>query len=286
MLKEKLNISFYKNKSIEECFSKNLFFLLKFLKRIIQILIIVPTVFIPTYDLKAENQGRMVQNLVKNGAGFQARKMKAYEKSQKKSGLKIKNYLINKSALQSKKGKSAAATQNMIESGLLTSEMVKNNSWFLKKKNQTSYSKIQDYEKSKSISRDALKISKNRARITGPVKPDYLFAESTSRDAHRITRTRASISGPVKAGNIYSGDVSRDAKKISKTRAVVSGPIKPEKLFSEQVSRDAKKISIKTAKEFTTERRDLSVYPDLIESMSKRPVSNNKPVDIGNYSNK
>ena len=286
MLKDKLNISYYKKNTLEECFSKNLLFLVKSLKKIIQILFIVPNIFICTYELKAESQGREVQNLVRSGAELQERKRKAYEKSQKESGLKIKRYLINKSALQSKKGKSATATQNMVESGLLTLDMVKNNSWFVKRGFQTSYSENQGYEKSKNISRDAQKMSKNRARITGRVKPDYLFAETASRDALAITRKRARISGPVKPGVIYSGDVSRDAKKISKTRAVVTGPVKPEKLFSEQVSRDAKKISIKTAKKYTTDRRDLSVYPDLIESMSKRPTSNNRPVDIGNYSKK
>ncbi len=286
MLNDRLNIIVYKKNTFEKYFSKKLIFFEKFLKKIIQILFIVPNIFIFNYELKADSQGREVQNLVMSGAEFQARKREAYENSQKESGLKIKNYLINKSALQSKKGKSTTATKKMIESGLLTLDIVKNNSWFVKKDFKTSYSKNQDYEKSKNISRDALKISKNRARITGPIKPDYLFAESTSRGALAITRTRARISGPVKPGTIYSGDVSRDAKKISKNRAVATGPIKPEKLFSEQVSRDAKKISIKTSKVYTTERRDLSVYPDIIESMSKRPVSNNKPVDIGNYSKK
>ena len=174
----------------------------------------------------------------------------------------------------------------MVESGLVTLEMVKKNKWFVKKPVQTSYSKFQDYEESKKISRDALKISKYRAGITGPVKPDYLFAESASRDALTITRTRARISGPVKPGIIYSEDVGRDAMKISKTRAVATSPVKPEILYSEQVSRDAKKISIKTAKEYTTDRRDMSVYSNILESMSKRPALNSKPVNIENTSKK
>ena len=70
--------------------------------------------------------------------------------------------------------------------------------------------------------------------------------------------------------------------KISKTRAVATSPVKPEILYSEQVSRDAKKISIKTAKEYTTDRRDMSVYSDKLESMSKRPSLKNKPVSIEN----
>ena len=68
--------------------------------------------------------------------------------------------------------------------------------------------------------------------------------------------------------------------KISKTRAVATGPVKPAILYSEQVSRDAKKISIKTAKEYTTDRRDMSVYSGILESMSKRPSIKNKPVNI------
>ena len=285
MLKDKLNSSFYKKKVAQEFFTKNLHIFVMSPKKIMLTLLLVPNIFIFQNELRAESQGREVQVFVRSGAALQARKRKAYENSQKESGLKIKRYLINKSALQSKKGKSAVATKKMVESGLVTLEMVKNNKLFVKKHVQTSFSKPQDYEESKNISRDALKISKNRARITGPIKPDYLFAESTSRDALRITKTRARISGPVKPGIIYAENVGREAKRISKTRAVVTSPVKPEKLYSEQVSRDAKKISIKTAKQFTTDRRDMSVYSDIIENMSKRPLLINNPVNIENTSN-
>ena len=269
MLKDKLNSSFYKKNAAQEFFTKILHIFVKPQKKIMLTLLLVPNIFIFQNELRAESQGREIQIYVRSGATLQARKRKAYENSQKESGLKIKRYLINKSALQSNKGKSAVATKKMVESGLVTLEMVKNNKLFVNKHVQTSFSKPQDYEESKNISRDALKISKNRARITGPVKPDYLFAESTSRDALRITRTRARISGPVTPGIIYAENVGREAKRISKTRAVVTSPVKPEKLYSEQVSRDAKKISIKTAKRFTTDRRDMSVYSDIIENMSK-----------------
>ena len=285
MLKDKLNSSFYKKNAAEENPTINLHIFVKSPKKIMFILLLVPNIFFFQNELRAESQGREVQIFVRSGAALKERKRKAYENSQKESGLKIKRYLINKSALQSKKGKSAVATKKMVESGLVTLEMVKNNKLFVKKHVQTSFSKPQDYEESKNISRDALKISKNRARITGPAKPDYLFAESTSRDAHRITRTRARISGPVKPGIIYAENVGREAKRISKTRAVVTSPVKPEKLYSEQVSRDAKKISIKTAKRFTTDRRDMSVYSDIIENMSKRPALINNPVNIENTSN-
>ena len=285
MLKDKLNSSFYKKNAAEENPTINLHIFVKSPKKIMFILLLVPNIFFFQNELRAESQGREVQIFVRSGAALKERKRKAYENSQKESGLKIKRYLINKSALQSKKGKSAFATKKMIESGLVTLKMVKNNKFFVNKHVQTSLSKPHDYEESKNISRDALKISKNRARITGPVKPDYLFAESTSRDAHRITRTRARISGPVKPGIIYAENVGREAKRISKTRAVMTSPVKPEKLYSEQVSRDAKKISIKTAKQFITDRRDMSVYSDIIENMGKRPSLINKTVNLENISN-
>ena len=282
MIDKKLNSSFYKKNAAEECFTIKLNIFVKSLRKNMLILFFIAYIVISPHELTAESQGREIQNYVRSGAASQERKRKAYENSQKESGLKIKRYLINKSALQSKKGKSAAATQKMVESGLVTLEMVRKNKWFVKNPVQTSYSKIQDYEESKKISRDALKISKYRARITGPVKPDNLYAESSSREALKITRTRAHISGPAKPGIIYATDVGRDAMKISKTRAVATSPVKPETLYSEQASRDAKKISIKTSKEYTTDRRDMSVYSDILENMSKRPSLKNKPVNIEN----
>ena len=286
MLKDKLNSIFYKKNADDDYFTKKLNIFVKFLKKIILILFFIPYIVISPNELAAESQGREIQNYVRSGAASQERKRKAYENSQKESGLIIKRYLINKSALQSRKGKSAVATKKMVESGLVTLEMFKNNKWFVKKTAQTSYSKLQDYEESKKISRNALKISKFRAKITGPVKPDYLFAESSSRDALKMTKTRARNSGPVKPGIIYSENVGRDAMKISKTRAIATGPVKPEILYSKQVSRDAKQISINTSRDYTTYRRDMSVYSDKLESMSKRPSLKNKPVNIENTNKK
>ena len=286
MINEKLNSSFYKKNAAEECFTKSLNIFVKSLKKIMLILLFVPNIIISPHELTAESQGREIQNSLRSGTTLQARKRKAYENAQKENGLKIKSYLINKSALQSKKGKSAAASQKMVESGLVTLEMFKKNRWFFKNPVQSSYTKLPDYEESKKISREALKMSKYRARITGPVKPDYLYAESHSRDALKMTRTRARITGPAKPGIIFAEDVGRDAMKISKTRAVATGPVKPKTLYSEQASRDAKKISIKTAKEYTTDRRDMSVYSNILESMSKRPALNSKPVNIEKTSKK
>ena len=286
MINEKLNSSFYKKNAAEECFTKSLNIFVKSLKKIMLVLFFITNIIISPHELTAESQGREIQNYVRSGTTLQARQRKAYENAQKESGLKIKSYLINKSALQSKKGKSAAASQKMVESGLVTLEMFKKNRWFFKNPVQSSYTKLPDYEESKKISREALKMSKYRARITGPVKPDYLYAESHSRDALKMTRTRARITGPAKPGIIYAEDVGRDAMKISKTRAIATGPVKPATLYSEQASRDAKKISIKTAKEYTTDRRDMSVYSNILESMSKRPALNSKPVNIEKTSKK
>ena len=80
MLKKQLYGSFYKKNPLEECFSKNLLFLVKSLKKIIQILFIVPNIFITTYELKAESQGREIQNLVRSGAELQERKRRAYDR--------------------------------------------------------------------------------------------------------------------------------------------------------------------------------------------------------------
>ncbi len=283
MQKDNLSSNYYKTNDTEE--DLNFFFNISVisLKKIIFFLFFFPNVFFPPHYLLAEMQGREIQNYVRSETTFEARKRKAYKNSQKEKGLKIKRYLINKSALQSKKGKSDAATLKMVESGLLTLNMLKNNSWFVKKDVQSSNSKPQDYNKSNNISRDALKISKYRSRITGTVKPDYLFAENTSRNALTMTKSRARISGPVKSGAIYPESVGREAKRISKSRAILTSPVKPKKLYSEQVSRDVKEISFKTAKEYTSQRRDMSVYSDMIESMSKRPTKNNKPVSIENF---
>ena len=286
MLKAKLNSSFCKKNAVEECFTKSLNIFEKSLKKIMLVLFFITNIIIPPHELRAESQGREIQNYVRSGTTFQARKRKAYENAQKESGLKIKNYLINKSAIQSKKGKSAAASQKMVESGLVTLEMFKKNRFFFKNPVQSSYTKLSDYEESNKISREALKMSKYRARITGPVKPEYRYAESPSRDALKMTRTRARITGPAKPGIIFAEDVGRDAMKISKTRAVATGPVKPTILYSEQASREAKKISIETAKEYTTNRRDMSVYANVLESMSKRPALNSKPVNIEKNSKK
>ena len=114
MLNDNLNSSFYKKNAAQKYFTKILHIFVKSQKKIMLTLLLVPNIFIFQNELIAETQGREVQIFVRSGSALQARKRKAYENSQKEKGLKIKRYLINKSALQSKKGKSAAATKKWL----------------------------------------------------------------------------------------------------------------------------------------------------------------------------
>ena len=104
MLKARLNSNFYEENAAEECFTKSLNIFVKSLKKIMLVLFFVPNIIISPNELIAESQGREIQNFVRSGTTLQVRKRKAYENAQKESGLKIKRYLKNKSAIQSKKG--------------------------------------------------------------------------------------------------------------------------------------------------------------------------------------
>ena len=99
MINKKLNSSIYKKNAAEECFTKSLNIFVKSLKKIMLVLFFITNIIIYPHELTAESQGREIQNYVKSGTTFQARKRKAYENAQKESGLKIKRYLINKSAI-------------------------------------------------------------------------------------------------------------------------------------------------------------------------------------------
>ena len=120
-----LKVILFQNGGIRIDYPNQLF--VKSLKKVMLVLFFVPNIFIFPHELTAESKGREIQNFVRSETTLQARKRKAYENAQKESGLRIKRYLINKSAIQSKKGKSAVATKKMVESGLVTLEMVKNN---------------------------------------------------------------------------------------------------------------------------------------------------------------
>jgi len=189
-------------------------------------------------NLGAESQGRKIQSYVKNGTVLQASKRKVRILEQKKKGRKVKYYVLKKSVLQGRKSIAKMSANKMLETGLVTSKMVKNNHWFVKKPFQSSYKKVNIVSKyaplkvnpevSDKISREALQMSKTRARITGPVKPDILYSEESSRGVLEMTKTRARITGPVKPDIIYSKKVSREAMEMTLKRsqkAVSAGKI-------------------------------------------------------------
>ena len=141
----------------------------------------------------------------------------------------MKYYILKKSVLQGRKSIAKKSANKMLETGLVTSNMVKNNHWFVKRPFQPRYSKVNivskytppevNPEESDKISRKAIQMSKTRARITGPVKPGILYSEESSRGVLEMTKTRARITGPVKPDIIYSKKVSREAMEMTLKRS-------------------------------------------------------------------
>ena len=180
-------------------------------------------------NLGAESQGRKIQSYVKNGTVLPARKREARILEQKNKGRKVKYYVLKKSVLQGRKSIAKMSANKMFETGLVTSKMVKNNHWFVKKPFQPRYTKVNivskytppevNPEESDKISRKALQMSKTRARITGPVKPGILYSEESSRGVLEMTKTRVRITGPVKPDIIYSKKVSREAMEMTLKRS-------------------------------------------------------------------
>ncbi|HIA34064.1 MAG TPA: hypothetical protein EYN85_04695, partial [Candidatus Lambdaproteobacteria bacterium] len=117
-------------------------------------------------NLGAESQGRKIQSYVKNGTVLQARKREARILEQKNKGRKVKYYVLKKSVLQGRKSIAKMSANKMLETGLVTSKMVKNNHWFVKKPFQPRYTKVNivskytppevNPEESDKISRKAL----------------------------------------------------------------------------------------------------------------------------------
>ena len=95
MLKNKLNGVFFKKNATDDCFTEKLDIFVKLLKKVILIMFFIPYIVIPPNELTAESQGSEIQDYVRSGAAAQERKRKAYENSQKESGLIIKRYLKN-----------------------------------------------------------------------------------------------------------------------------------------------------------------------------------------------
>ena len=180
-------------------------------------------------NLGAESQGRKIQSYIKNETVLQARIREARILEQKNKGRKVKYYVLKKSVLQGRKSIAKMSANKMFETGLVTSKMVKNNHWFVKKPFQPRYTKVNivskytppevNPEESDKISRKALQMSKTRERITGPVKPGILYSEESSRGVLEMTKTRARITGPVKPDIIYSKKVSREAMEMTLKRS-------------------------------------------------------------------
>ena len=193
-------------------------------------------------NLGAESQGRKIQSYVKNGTVLQARIREARILEQKNKGRKVKYYVLKKSVLQGRKDKAKKSADKMLDTGLITSKMIKNNRWFVKKPFQSSYTKVNIVSKytplkvnpevSDKISREALQMSKTRARITGPVKPDIIYSKKVSREAMEMTLKRSqkavSAGKTVSAGKgiVYSAIT---LIKMSKRPSIVYAPFKSEK---------------------------------------------------------
>jgi len=220
-------------------------------------------------NLAAKSQGRNIQLYVKDSAVLQASKSEARIAEQRNKGRKVKYYVLKKSVLQGRKSMGKNSAKKIIETGFVSSKMIKNNHWFVKKPTQLRNSKVniaREYNSSevnptvsKKISRNALQISKTRARITGAAKPDTLFPEESSRNAFQISKTRARATGAAKPDTLFPEESSRGALKMTKTRASVTGPVKPDIVYSKKISRKVREMSLKRTRKNITAQKNLSV---------------------------
>ncbi|MBC8259832.1 MAG: hypothetical protein H8E38_12505 [SAR324 cluster bacterium] len=211
----------------------------------------------------AENLGRKIQKYVKESTELQARKRQENVTVQNVKGRKINYYLIKKSALESKRGKADTAAQKMQETGLVTANMVKNNRWFVKQPFQRSFTKIEDI------------------KPYSPPRPNPEKTEETSRDALKMTKQRAYATGPVKPETLYSSSSSRDVLKMSRTRALETGAVKPEILYSSETSRGVQGLAVKISRKNVYAGQNIVYTADKLISLSKRP-----PVDYTPFNNK
>ena len=229
MFKDRLRINLTERKKNRDITLSDSKFMQKSLGIIIILLFCFSGGLFFEQNLGAESQGRKIQSYVKNGTVLQARIREARILEQKNKGRKVKYYVLKKSVLQGRKSIAKMSANKMLETGLVTSKMVKNNHWFVKKPFQPRYTKVNivskytppevNPEESDKISREALQMSKTRARIAGPVKPGILYSEESSRGVLEMTKTRARITGPVKPDIIYSKKVSREAMEMTLKRS-------------------------------------------------------------------
>ena len=260
MFKDRLRTNLTERKKVRDITLSDSKFMQKSLGIIIILLFCFSGGLVFEQNLGAESQGRKIQLYVKNGTVIQARKREARILEQKNKGRRVKYYILKKSVMQGRKSIAKKSANKMLETGLVTSNMVKNNHWFVKKPFQPRYSKVNivskytppevNPEESDKISRKALQMSKTRARITGPVKPGILYSEESSRGVLEMTKTRSRITGPVKPDIIYSKKVSREAMEMT-------------------LKRSQKAVS---ARKTVTARKGIVYTAKILRKMSKRPT--------------
>ena len=254
MFKDRLRTNLTERKKVRDITLSDSKFMQKSLFIIIFLLFCFSGGLFFEQKLGAESQGRKIQLYVKHGTVLQARKRETQILEQKNKGRRVKFYILKKSVLQGRKSIAKKSANKMLETGLVTSNMVKNNHWFVKKPFQPRYSKVNivskytppevNPEESDKISRNALQISKTRARVTGPVKP----------------------------GIFYSEESSRGVLKMTKTRARITGPVKPDIIYSKKVSREAMEMTLKRSQKAVTARKGIVYTAKILRKMSKRPT--------------
>ena len=282
MFKDRLRINLTERKKIRDITLSDSKFMQKFLGIIIILLFCFSGGLFFDQNLGAESQGRKIQSYVKNGTVLQARKREARILEQKNKGRKVKYYVLKKTVLQGRKDKAKKSADKILDTGLITSKMIKNNRWFVKKPFQSSYTKVNIVSKytplkvnpevSDKISREALQMSKTLARLAGPVKSGILYSEESSRGVLEMTKTRAHITGPVKPGILYSEESSRGVLEMTKTRARRTGPVKPDIIYSKKVSREAMEMTLRRSQKSLTARKGIVYTAKILRKMSKRPT--------------
>ncbi len=245
---------------------------------------------LPANHLFGNNDDSKIKIFINNSKDLKTKKKKSQFSKSKSRGLEIKSLSKIESITKSKKEKKNLAVKKMYKEGLLTKNMVKNNRWFVKKPFKKSFNKISSIkriqlpkiktEQNKKISLMASDLSINRARETGPTKPETIFSGNSSRNAKNISKTQTRTAGPAKSGIIYVENSSRKAMKISKKRAFVTGPDKPKIIYLERVGRKAFEISSSKNKinnkkiinaNYTVQRYSV----EYLRNMSRRPPTKN-----------
>ena len=254
MFKNRLRINLTERKKVRDITLSDSKFMQKSLGIIIILLFCFSGGLFFEQNLRAESQGRKIQLYVKHGTVLQARKREARILEQKNKGRRVKFYILKKSVLQGRKSIAKKSANKMLETGLVTSNMVKNNHWLVKKPYQPRYSKVNI-------------VSKYTSPEVNPEESDKI-----SRKAIQMSKTRARITGPVKPGILYSEESSRGVLEMTKTRARITGPVKPDIIYSKKVSREAMEMTLKRSQKALTARKGIVYTAKILRKMSKRPT--------------